>query len=95
MDIDNMARAALQSEKISNHVDDMMFETTMAAPVEDVNTGESIRTEVSSATLATFWGLEKCFITIILSIGTVIVFVNSCNDHDPLVGNDDNNSGDY
>jgi hypothetical protein len=39
MDIDNMAREALQSDTVSEHVDMMIFETNMPAPDETMNTG--------------------------------------------------------
>lgn len=39
MDIDNMAREALQSDNVSEHVDGMVFETTIAILDEDMNTG--------------------------------------------------------
>ena len=89
MDIDNMAREALQSDRVSEHVDGMVFETTIDAPVENMNTGDEIRRKVSSTTLATFWTLEKVFLIIIISGLTVFVFVRSCDDHDPLIGKDD------
>jgi len=70
MDIDNMAREAFQSVSISEHVDDMHFETKMRAPVEHKSQG--VARPVDMNVLKTFSSLDKSLLVLVLTC--VVVF---------------------
>ena len=92
MDIDNIARNALQTETMSEHVDDMRFDTTMKKPVESLNDGSVIADEISDETLSSFTQIEKCVAVVLLSAFISWLFVSSCDNPIPLIGrfiNDD------
>ena len=91
MDIDNMARNALQTETMSEHVDQMRFDTTLIKPVESLNDGSVIAEEISPETLSSFTQIEKCAAVILLSAFITWIFVSSCDDPIPLIGRISNN----
>ena len=92
MDIDNMARNALQTETMSEHVDQVRFDTTLQKPVESLNDGSAIAEEITKETLSSFTQIEKCAAVALLSAFVSWIFVTSCNGPIPLIGrmmNDD------
>ena len=86
MDIDNMARNALQTDSVSSHVDQMTFDTTQIKPNESKNDGSELGQAISDETYATFSRIRE--VCIICAIATIVtwIFVGSCGDDVPLIG---------
>ncbi len=95
MDIDNMARNALQTDTVSEHVDQMMFDTKQIKPVETLNAGGEISEEVSTETLSSFTQIEKCTVVFLLSLLIVWIVVSSCDNAVPLIGRLHDTDDDY
>ena len=72
MDIDNMAREAFQRETISEHVDNLLFETKMSSALK--HKGKKKQGEESGVdpeVIATFSSLDKSLLSLGLSLFTV------------------------
>ena len=72
MDIDNMAREAFQRETISEHVDDLLFQTKLASALRH-NEKKKLVTEetLDPDSIAAFSSIDKAALSLSLSLFTV------------------------
>lgn len=67
-----MAREAFQSETVSEHIDNVEFETKIDSNELKAADGVEPRTIIDVDVLSSFWSLEKCSLVIILT--SIVIF---------------------
>ena len=77
------------SQRVSEHVDQMTFDTTMGTLLAVMNTGESVKSKIDDDTLKTFSNVTSVFIYMGLSTFIVWFFISTCDDAKPLIGSFD------